>query len=145
MDMLTPEMPIDVQDAKIRWGTAHLEAKTTIWIHFGSPSAPPIEIELSNPLTLGRFEENDVARQFDLEAYGADEKGVSRQHASLALIIKTVMLTDLASLNGSWLNGVRLPPYWPSVVRNGDEIRLSHLVLYISFNEPEAVVEPQTE
>ena len=140
MDMSTPEMPIDIQDAKVRWGTAHLDAKTTIWIHFGSPSAIPIEIELSNPLTLGRFEETDIASQFDLDAYGAAEKGVSRQHASLALIVKTVMLTDLGSLNGTWLNGVRLPPNWPSVVRNGDEIRLSHLVLYISFKEPDGVV-----
>ena len=41
---------------------------------------------------------------------------------------KSVVLT-----NGTFLNGQRLVPNQPRILRDGDEIRLGHLVLYVRF------------
>jgi len=130
----TPNVPIVDSDPTTTWGTANLDSNAKIMIRVGSPSAQPIEACLTHPLVLGRFEGNDPEIHVNLETYGATQLGVSRQHASLTLIAKTVMLTDLNSMNGTFLNGRALSPEKHYIVRNGDEIRLGQLVTYISYS-----------
>ena len=44
-------------------------------------------------------------------------------------------IMDLGSANGTWLNRRRLAPHKVEVVRDGDEIRLGQLVLYICLKK----------
>ena len=43
------------------------------------------------------------------------------------------MILDRGSANGTYLNGERLTPNEPHVLRDGDEIRLGKLVAHIYF------------
>ena len=129
----TPLLPIVSRDSTTRWGTASLRADAKITIHIGNPTEVPIRLCLTHPLVLGRFVGIDPDIHINLEAYAAAEKGVSRQHASLTPIAKTVMLTDLNSVNGTFLNGHQLSPNKHYIVRDGDEIRLGQLAIYIFY------------
>jgi len=129
----TPLVTIIDSDPTTKWGTANLSADAKIMLHVGSPTAVPIEACLTHPLVLGRFAGDDPEIHVNLEAYRAAELGVSRQHTSLTLITGTVILTDLNSLNGTFLNGRHLSPNQHAIVRDGDEIRLGQLVIYISY------------
>lgn len=83
--------------------------------------------------TLGRESETD-APDVTLNAYGARDKGVSRKHASLRVDRRQVLLTDLGSANGTWLNGSMLSAHEPVRLENGDEVRLGKLLFKIHFN-----------
>jgi pSer/pThr/pTyr-binding forkhead associated (FHA) protein len=86
-------------------------------------------------LTIGRVDpDTGEAPAVDLIDHKAVEKGVSRRHAS---IIRrdtgSLSLVDQESDNGTFLNGQRLVPNQPRILRDGDEIRLGHLILYVRF------------
>ncbi|MCS7071755.1 MAG: FHA domain-containing protein, partial [Anaerolinea sp.] len=61
------------------------------------------------------------------------EKGVSRLHAAICRQDETLTIVDMGSSNGTHLNGQRLIPDQPRVLRDGDEIRLGKLVAHIYF------------
>ncbi len=81
---------------------------------------------------LGR---SDDAIQYspdvDLATYEARERGVSRRHAALVLFSGAMHLVDLGSVNGTYINGVRLVPDHPSRISPGDELRLGMLELIL--------------
>ncbi len=86
-------------------------------------------------LTIGRIDpDTGEAPSVDLIDCKAVEKGVSRRHAS---IIRrdtgSLSLVDQDSDNGTFLNGQRLVPNQPRILRDGDEVRLGHLLLYVRF------------
>jgi predicted component of type VI protein secretion system len=45
-----------------------------------------------------------------------------------------LLLTDLGSSNGTWLNGAQLAANEPIRLQSGDEVRLGKLPLRIYFN-----------
>ncbi len=65
----------------------------------------------------------------DLEPYGGDRAGVSRQHAHLLRRPEGWLLDDLHSTNGTFLNDVPVLPGQPVRVRSGDTIRCGQLTL----------------
>jgi hypothetical protein len=69
----------------------------------------------------------------DFTPYGAEESGVSRRHATLTIEQEHVWITDLDSVNGTYLNGRRLESNKAYVVRDGDEIEMARLRLHIYF------------
>jgi len=134
MDQPTRRMPnLDDQEHTIRWGTATLGPESQIKLHIlGMPT--PVVVRLNPAIILGRVDkDNPSEMDVDLGPYGAAEYGVSRQHACLELLRKTVMLTDLGSTNGTFLNDQRVLPQQRRVVRDNDEIRLGKLVIHIYF------------
>jgi pSer/pThr/pTyr-binding forkhead associated (FHA) protein len=75
--------------------------------------------------TLGRVSEGQpLIPELDLSKYKAYDQGVSRLHAVLAIQTDQVTITDLGSANGTWLNGVRLPPHTVHTLKNGDLVSL---------------------
>jgi hypothetical protein len=117
----------------VRWGTATIGVDGIIKLHVvGMPA--PIEVRLNPAIILGRADKDNASEMcIDLTLFGAAEQGVSRQHACLELLNKTVMLTDLGSTNGTFLNDQRIMPQQRRVVRDNDEIRLGRLVMHIYF------------
>ncbi len=65
----------------------------------------------------------------NLEPYGAHEAGVGRRHAQLYLKDEELLIEDLESVNGTYLNREILPPKRPKRLRNGDELRLGRMIL----------------
>jgi len=74
----------------------------------------------------------------DLAPAQAAAMGVSRLHLAVQFDRSTNALHvhDLDSANGSYLNGQRLHPREVRVLRSGDELRLSRLVLEVHFLHP---------
>lgn len=69
----------------------------------------------------------------DLDLHDGLNKGVSRRHAAIVRSDGALKLLDLGTPNGTFLNGQKLVPQQPRVLRDGDDIRLGHLVVRVSF------------
>lgn len=81
---------------------------------------------------FGRFEYPEY-NQLNLTPYGALEKGMSRQHAKLYLMMDRLYLADMGSTNGTYVRGKMLAPAEPTMLRNGDEILLGRMRLKVQF------------
>ncbi|MEP7288242.1 MAG: FHA domain-containing protein [Chloroflexota bacterium] len=93
----------------------------------------PLIIPLVRELMLGRYggvEAEDPAN-IDLAPFKAFEKGVSRKHAVLRRLGPDVVILDLESTNGTWLNGVSLKAHQPVTLRSGDRVLMARLMLQI--------------
>lgn len=123
----------DDATAKATWGTAHLNDGTFLVFHFPDIEKP-LEIKPTKRLIFGRADAGNPANpDIDLVPYGALEKGVSRQHAAIELNEDTLIILDTGSSNGTYLNGQRIMPNQPRVLRDGDEIRFGKLVAHVYF------------
>lgn len=72
--------------------------------------------------------------EVDLTRYAGFRMGVSRHHAALRLSDREeVIVLDLGSHNGTFINGVRLVPHRPYTMRSGDTLGLGQLVLHVHF------------
>lgn len=85
-------------------------------------------------LMIGRRSaEGVMIPDIDLAPYQADVKGVSRLHAAIRRQDDTLVLTDLDSLNYTFINGQRVHAQEVRVLHDGDELRLGQLVLHVRF------------
>lgn len=123
----------DESSAKATWGSARFAQGSMIILHIRD-AAEPVTVEPAQRIIFGRSDNNSTYRpDVDLAPYGALEKGVSRQHAAMEINEDTLMLLDVGSSNGTFLNGQRLLPNQPRVLRDGDEVRLGKLVAHVYF------------
>ncbi len=75
--------------------------------------------------TLGRSAEGQpIIPDVDLGPYDAYANGVSRLHAAIKIINNRIVISDLGSSNGTFVNGARLSPYTDTPVSHGDYIYL---------------------
>jgi hypothetical protein len=82
--------------------------------------------------TLGRSAEGQpIVPDVDLSPYNAYANGVSRLHAAIKLINNRIVIVDLGSSNGTYLNGIRLAPYVETPVSHGDLIYVGKLKIQI--------------
>jgi hypothetical protein len=82
--------------------------------------------------TLGRSAEGQpIVPDVDLTAYNAYANGVSRLHAAIKLVKNRIVIVDLGSSNGTYVNGKRLAPYLETLVSHGDLIYLGKLKMQI--------------
>jgi hypothetical protein len=86
-------------------------------------------------LTLGRRADQAEADvpHIDLSAFAAEEHGISRLHARIRRKGMMVYIADLGSTNGTHLNGRRLIPDGERLLRDGDLLHLSRLLIRIRF------------
>lgn len=121
-------------EASITWGTSHLSDKSTIQFRFMHTSRS-LRIAPKEKLIIGRVDHGNPSQpDVDLVPYGALENGVSRLHASLEMRNDTLLICDLGSSNGTYVNNLRLPPHQPHLLRDGDEVRFGRLVAHLHFN-----------
>ncbi len=120
-------------EGKPTWGTARFDHQATIVMHI-QDAAKPVVLHPQQESIIGRLDPASGATpDLDLTPYGALDRGVSRIHAAIRRGDDTLTLVDLGSVNGTHLNGQRLVPNQPRVLRDGDEIRLGRLVIHIYF------------
>ncbi|MCB0194300.1 MAG: protein kinase [Anaerolineae bacterium] len=85
----------------------------------------PVDAE---KLIVGRTHGSHRA-DIDLGPYGAATAGVSRKHICLIHDDERWTLEDLGSLNGTFVNDVKLKPQTPITLKSGDVIRCGHMPL----------------
>ena len=81
-------------------------------------------------LTIGREEGNDLV---------VDETGVSRAHASFAASLNGVVVADLSSLNGTFVNGQKISGM--KDLSSGDVVQVGLTTFTVHFAGQEASVE----
>lgn len=82
--------------------------------------------------TLGRVSDGQpVMPDIDLSPYQAYAHGVSRLHAVIKQASHHVLVMDLGSVNGTYVNGRRLNPNVEQPVNNGDIISLGKLKMQV--------------
>jgi hypothetical protein len=121
----------ELADPQVRFGTAYFGEQSILRVrieHIGEI----IEARFRTECILGRSG-GDVVPHVDLSPYDAQGMGVSRRHAKLIHENATIMIQDLESVNGTFLNGKQLLPLQPRVLRNDDELRLGRMILTVSF------------
>ena len=97
-------------------------------------SAREVEAPLSKAIHLGRLDPaSDVFPEIDLTNDNGLEKGVSRRHARILKREGTVVVEDLGSINGTFINGKRLAPYLPEVLHDSDQLQLGKLLIEVEM------------
>lgn len=103
----------------------------------GENVADTVILPLDRPLIVGRTA-NDGSGQpvdLDLSDYRAAVYGVSRIHAALEYVDGELQIIDLASTNGTRINGLLIDPNTPCRVRSGDELEFGrvHISVRVVF------------
>lgn len=117
-----------------RWGTAFFDQRSRLELKFRD-SGQAMLLEVPHRIVLGRaHDEADVSQpDVDLAPYLALEQGVSRRHLELRRDHETIKVVDMDSANGTFLNGQRLIPGEPRILRDNDELRLGRLVFRVAY------------
>jgi hypothetical protein len=99
-----------------------------------------VSLPLDSTVILGRFSSTSVNREgrFDLSRFDGCEQGVSRRHCQLQRRGEQLLVTDLASRNGTCLNGKPLAPHQNYVVAHGDRLTLGKLHVILGFSTMES-------
>ena len=85
-----------------------------------------------NEFTLGRVSEGQpVMPDIDLGPFRAYTHGVSRLHAVIRRGVNNVLVSDLESANGTFVNGQRLPANEERSLSHGDVVSLGGLKIQI--------------
>ncbi|MBK8024675.1 MAG: FHA domain-containing protein [Chloroflexi bacterium] len=119
-----------------RLGTARFNQKMRLLLRLNNSktefSFDPAQIEA---LVIGRRDPiTGDAPMVDLADYDAEALGVSRRHATIRRgEANALSVLDHGSVNGTFINGQRLIPDQPRILRDGDELRLGRLVLRVFF------------
>jgi len=95
------------------------------------------QVRFSLPIKEIRIGRKDPARghspELDLTPDGGQVEGVSRIHALIYQPNGHLVIEDMASVNGTYLNGHRLMPCLPYGLQAGDTVHLGRLKLTIDF------------
>lgn len=93
-----------------------------------------IRVPVAERITLGRGDSNqNISPEIDLGAYDGQRKGVSRKHARLIMRDNRLVIEDLGSSNGTYINGQHIGVLSPVRVRDGDHLKLGSLSLQVHF------------
>jgi pSer/pThr/pTyr-binding forkhead associated (FHA) protein len=85
-----------------------------------------------NEFTLGRISEGQpIMPDIDLSPYQAYASGVSRLHAVVKRDGPRVILMDLGSANGTYINGKRLTTNVEQTLNHGDIVALGKLKIQV--------------
>ena len=108
---------------------AELQASVSLCV---VDSGTILPLENRTEFTIGRSAEGQpIMPDIDLSPHQAYEMGVSRLHASIRLDGQQVLATDLGSVNGTRLNGQKIPPHKPCTLNHGDILTLGKLKLQV--------------
>lgn len=127
----------DFEDGTPRMGTSFFGRRTNLVIQVREHSKTfVLDAHDIEEVIIGRYDpDTGESPPIDLHDCDAINKGVSRRHAALIKDNNKLQLVDRGSPNGTYLNGQRLVANEPRYLRDGDEVRLGHLVLVISFED----------
>ena len=114
-------------------GDCLLTPSTSLIIQF-FPSGVCVSLPLKSAVVLGRAATGGVHDTLNLAQFNGERHGVSRQHCLLKRRGARLVIADLGSTNGTYLNERRLIPHREYVVADGDHIILGTLHVSVFFN-----------
>jgi hypothetical protein len=116
-------------------GQAHFGKGSILLLHVQGAERPiALKMHQRPEVILGRTSNaTDSRPEVDLSPFKAAEMGVSRAHARLRYQDDSVTVTDLGSVNHTYINGQQLHAQEVRVLRDGDEIRLGRLMMRVTF------------
>jgi pSer/pThr/pTyr-binding forkhead associated (FHA) protein len=90
-------------------------------------------LPVAREVIVGRFTPtNGLQPDIDLDL-SAELNGVSRRHLRITNTSTQFSVSDMDSLNGTWLNGARLQPRAEYPLRHGDKLRLGKLEIEVKL------------
>jgi len=93
-----------------------------------TPMPKPLRAQFEKQLVIGRYDKaSNVVPDIDLMPFGAEIYGISRQHAALMAEAAQLMVVDLNSGNGTFVNGTKLVPHKPVPLHSSDRLQLANL------------------
>jgi len=113
-------------------GTDYLVPDAPVTLQF-LPSGACLTFTFDAPMIVGRAPNID-SDFIDLTSLNAYQHGVSRQHCTLRRNNTSLVVTDLDSTNGTFLNGERLIPYRDYGLHDGDRLILGTLHVTVHFS-----------
>ena len=115
--------------------TAEEDSTSPLGLRLTIPdSGRELNVPLTKGVNVGRLDAASASfPDVDLSSEGGLEKGVSRRHAKITRQGREVVIEDLGSINGTFLNRKQLTPYLAQVLKSGDELQLGRLILQVSF------------
>lgn len=132
IEYLRESVPVQV-GSQVLNRSEHFGPNNRLVIHFHQDDRSLV-LQPIRPLTFGRVSPNNLRQPtVDLTSYDGRERGVSRLHASIACEKDQLIITDLGSVNGTFVNGYKLRARESVTLHDGDTLQLGQLKLYIYF------------
>lgn len=98
------------------------------------PTGRQIQLPPKAEVDIGRLDAaHDILPDVDLTSDGGLEGGVSRRHCKIHQRDSNYLVEDVGSANGTFLNGSRLTPYLPHVLKDRDRLQVGHIKLRVTF------------
>jgi hypothetical protein len=93
-----------------------------------------IEMPLDRVIHIGRISPgSNTFPEIDLSKEVGSDRTVSRRHARILKQGNKVVIEDMNSVNGTFVNGKKLDPYLPESLRDGDLLRLGRVPIKIKI------------
>ena len=100
------------------------------------PTGRQVQLPPTAEVHIGRLDAaHGIFPDLDLTPDGGLEGGVSRHHCKIHQREFTYLVEDVGSANGTFLNGQRLTPYLPHVLKDEDELQLGSIILRAIIQE----------
>jgi len=97
-----------------------------------------IQLPTTSEVHIGRTDAaHGIFPDIDLSPDGGLDGGVSRHHCKIHQRGSAYMVEDVGSANGTFLNGQRLTPYLPHVIKDKDKLQLGRVALEIIIHAQE--------
>ena len=91
-----------------------------------------VEAALEREIIIGRTDTaSTVFPTVDLGTAGPMAKSVSRRHARIIKRDSEIVLEDLGSSNGTFINGKKLAPFLPVTLNTGDQLYFGRVSLEV--------------
>ena len=94
--------------------------------------AAPIRIEVDTDILRQAGKGLSVGRSEELADFTVADEQISRRHLRISLQQTQIMVEDLNSSNGSYINGQLLPAFKPRALHIGDKIKLGETEMSVS-------------
>jgi pSer/pThr/pTyr-binding forkhead associated (FHA) protein len=93
-----------------------------------------VELRLDKVINIGRVDPaSAIFPEVDLTDDSVSSKSVSRRHARVLKRENSVLLEDLGSINGTFINGKRLDPYMSQVLSDGDILQVGKIPIEVKI------------
>lgn len=125
----------DFEEGTPKWGSARFNGTMHLMLEvLDTNQRFSFDASQITEVAIGRQDpDSGEGPPVDLTESGAVDKGVSRRHATIVRREGSLHIVDNSSANGTYLNGQRLVAQQPRILRDGDDIRLGHLVMRVTF------------
>lgn len=103
-------------------------------VYFVMPDGSEYTIDVTGDVVIGRQPRpDDPPVTLDLDEYDGHDLGVSRHHCMMKLLNGNLILVDLDSINGTFVNGHRAMPLKRYNVKDGDTITIGRLTVEVRY------------